>query len=71
MMDLTRFDKDGDGKLSRDEAPPRLAERFSKIDTDADGQLTREELKAAFKAHRKDAARKGCPKGMTKGEKKD
>ncbi len=66
-----KADKNGDGKLSRDEAPPRLAKRFSKIDTDADGQLSREELKAAFKAHRKDAARKGCPKGKKKDKKKD
>jgi len=42
-----RLDKNGDGKLTKDELPPRMAERFSKADADGDGAITREELKAA------------------------
>lgn len=42
-----RFDKNGDGKLSKDEAPPRLQERFEAIDTNKDGSLDRQEMQAA------------------------
>ncbi|MBN1588008.1 MAG: EF-hand domain-containing protein [Pirellulales bacterium] len=61
-----KVDKDGNGTLGRDEVPESMKERFSKIDTDADGQLTEKELKAAFAAHHKDAAKKGCPKAKKK-----
>src|SRR5512138_1592263 len=46
---LKALDKDGDGRISRDEAAaaPRLAQNFDKIDADHDGFLTREELRAA------------------------
>ena len=44
---MARFDTDHDGKLSRTEAPPRLAERFDRIDRNHDGLLTPEELRAA------------------------
>jgi hypothetical protein len=63
-------DANGDGKLSREEAPARLKERFSRIDANGDGQLTKDELKAAFAAHHKDAAKKDSPKGK-KGKPKD
>jgi Ca2+-binding EF-hand superfamily protein len=38
------FDKNGDGKLSREEAPLHMRERFDEIDTNHDGQISREEL---------------------------
>jgi len=49
---LKALDKDGDGKISREEAAaaPRLAQNFDKIDTNHDGFLTRDELAAARKA---------------------
>lgn len=49
---LKALDKDGDGKISREEAAaaPRLAENFDKIDTNHDGFLTRDELQAAHQA---------------------
>lgn len=49
---LKALDKDGDGKISRDEAAasPRLAANFDKIDTNHDGFLTRDELEAAHQA---------------------
>lgn len=53
---LARFDRDGDGKLSRQEAPPIVAENFAKIDTDQDGYVTAEEL-AAFRQRVVEAAR--------------
>ncbi len=43
---LQQFDRDGDGKLSRDEAPERMQQRWDRIDTDHDGFVTPEELKA-------------------------
>ena len=46
---LKALDKDGDGRISREEAAaaPRLAQNFAKIDTNGDGFLTKDELKAA------------------------
>lgn len=47
---LKAADRNGDGRISRDEAQaglPRLAGHFDTIDTDGDGQLTREELRTA------------------------
>ena len=43
---IQRFDRNGDGKLSRDEAPDRLKQRWDEIDTDHDGFITLAELTA-------------------------
>lgn len=51
--EFTKADKDGDGKLSRDEAVaanPNVADEFSKIDTNGDGFITPEEDKAMLDA---------------------
>lgn len=45
-----QLDKDGDGKLSKDEAPERMRERFADMDKDSDGFVTQEEMRAAFAA---------------------
>lgn len=44
-----RLDRDGDGKISRDEAPPFLKERFAMLDTNGDGFITQDELRAGAK----------------------
>lgn len=44
---IKRADRDGDGKLSREEAPPRLANRFDSLDQNGDNQLSGDELNAA------------------------
>jgi Ca2+-binding EF-hand superfamily protein len=44
---LKRADRDGDGSLSREEAPPRLANRFDTLDQNGDNQLSGDELNAA------------------------
>jgi len=46
-------DKDGDGKLTRDEAEagmPRVAKNFDQIDKDHKGYVTLEDIKAAMAA---------------------
>ena len=45
---LKAADKDGDGKISREEADalPRLAKHFDEIDTNKDGFITKEEMRA-------------------------
>lgn len=45
-----RQDKDGDGKLSKSEAPERLQKHFDQIDRDKDGYATKDELKQAMVA---------------------
>ncbi len=43
---LRSRDRDGDGKLSRDEVPERMARRFDRMDTNGDGFIDGEELAA-------------------------
>lgn len=44
-----RADKNGDGKLTKDELPGPLAERLMKADADGDGAVTKAELEEARK----------------------
>ncbi|MGA8514176.1 MAG: EF-hand domain-containing protein [Burkholderiaceae bacterium] len=46
-----RSDKDGDGKLSREEAEnlPAIAQRFEQIDVDRDGSISKSEYLEALK----------------------
>lgn len=53
------LDKDGDGKISKEEAPERVKAKFEELDADKDGFLTREELGAGMKAAGK--GQKGRP----------
>lgn len=53
---IARFDRNNDGKLSREELPPILAENFSRIDSNADGVLDVGEI-AAFRQRVMEAAR--------------
>ena len=40
---LKQIDRDGDGKISKEEAPERLKERFDTVDTNKDGVLDKAE----------------------------
>ncbi len=44
---FAELDRDGDGKVSRDEAPSRMQEFFDKIDSNHDGFLSSAEMAAA------------------------
>jgi Ca2+-binding EF-hand superfamily protein len=41
---IRRSDRDGDGLLTRQETPPRMAQRFAKLDQNGDGQLDQTEI---------------------------
>lgn len=43
---IRQFDRDGDSRISRNEAPERMKARWDQIDTDHDGYVALEELKA-------------------------
>ena len=43
---IQRFDQDGDGNISRDEASDRMKQHWADINTNRDGFITLEELKA-------------------------
>ena len=45
---LKEADANGVGKLSKEEAPDRIKERFDMIDTNSDGELDEAEIKAMF-----------------------
>jgi Ca2+-binding EF-hand superfamily protein len=45
---FARMDRNGDGKISKDEAPERMRDNFGRLDKDSDGFLTAEELRASF-----------------------
>ncbi len=49
MIDrLMQNDKNGDGKLSKDELPDRMARMLTVADTDKDGALSKQEITAAM-----------------------
>jgi len=58
---IKRFDKDGDGKLSRDEVPPFLGKVFQASDKNGDGKLDRAEVVDMLKLLRSFAAQGGPP----------
>jgi hypothetical protein len=43
---IKKFDKDGDGKISMEEAPPPMKANFAKHDTNGDGWIDAEEAKS-------------------------
>jgi Ca2+-binding EF-hand superfamily protein len=55
---LKEADKNGDKKISKDEAPDRLKENFDRIDSNSDGQLDESELKSMFERMRAGGERK-------------
>jgi len=54
---IARFDKDGDGKVSKAEAPAPVAERFPEMDLNGDGFIDDQELEKLREQRRGDADR--------------
>jgi Ca2+-binding EF-hand superfamily protein len=58
---MRQFDKDGDGKLSQEEAPERMKQHFAVIDADNDGGVSEDELAAALRRMRDRKGGSGAP----------
>jgi len=65
LQRIMQADSDGDGRVSRDEAPERMLEHFDHLDANGDNFLDRDELSTALKARFNGDARKrpGGPQG--------
>jgi Ca2+-binding EF-hand superfamily protein len=61
---ISRSDKNGDGKLSRDEVPELLRDRFDEIDRNKDGFIDKEELTAVGDRVRRRMREGGGPPGL-------
>ena len=59
-FDPMQYDKNGDKKISRDEAPEQMKQFFDMIDTNKDGQIDTGEM-AVVRKRMADAARGGAP----------
>lgn len=63
-----RVDKNGDGKITKDEMPPERRQTFARQDANGDGGISLEELRAAFEAGARRNAGKSAPStGKGKG----
>ncbi len=58
-MIFKRADKNGDGIISKDEAPDRLKQRFDQIDVNGDGAIDGNELKELVSKLQNGASKKG------------
>lgn len=66
---LARLDKDGNGSISKEEAPPRMQQRFAEVDTNSDGALDQAELENWHKSHGPgERGKDGMGKGQRDGE---
>lgn len=65
-FDLMQFDKDGDKKISKDEAPEQMAAFFERLDGNADGFLDQKEI-AALRARMRQMQQGGGLPGAPPG----
>jgi hypothetical protein len=66
LPSLSDLDKDGDGRISRDEAPEPMKAGFDRIDGNQDGFLDPSEMEA-LRAKIREMRRGGSPPGMQGG----
>jgi collagen type III alpha len=50
---LSRFDADGDGKLTREELPERMRPQFERMDRNDDGVVDADEMQAMASRRRR------------------
>lgn len=62
MQRMMQRDTNGDGQISREEAPPQMRRMFDAIDSDGDGQLQRSELEDRLRQRRNQLNRKAAAK---------
>lgn len=65
---LMAFDKNGDGKLAKDELPERMQGLFARADTNQDGILTADEIRKSAQTTAAPAGRGRGPEGGRGGE---
>ncbi len=56
---IDRMDQNGDGKLSKDEVPERMSQRFDRMDTNGDGFIDAEEFAVLISRRGQGAAGRG------------
>ena len=61
-----QLDKNNDGKISKDEAPERLKENFSKLDANSDDVVDLDEFKKGFAGRRGGRPGEQRPEGRRK-----
>ena len=60
---IKAHDKDGDGLLTKEELPPRLADSFERYDLNKDGKLDKKEVEAMLAVLRKQFVKPAIPPG--------
>jgi Ca2+-binding EF-hand superfamily protein len=65
---IKKLDKDGDGFLTKEELPPRLAEAFARFDLNKDGKLDKKEVEAMLAVISKQFGKPGGPPTGMKAE---
>jgi Ca2+-binding EF-hand superfamily protein len=68
---IKRVDRDGDGAVSRSEAPERMKQNFDRIDADGDGKVTASEFARAISALGRQNPPANTPETSPAPEKKD
>lgn len=63
---FVEWDRNGDGKLSRDELPERLRPNFDRVDANRDGAISREEHAAVGRARGQQGGGGRVPEGVKK-----
>ena len=68
-MMVQKMDKNGDGKLTKDELPERLRERFDMLDANGDGNFDKAEQQAAMERMRNRGGKNKKGNGQQRGQK--